>query len=58
MLLINILETREFCTKGLLIHSGEANIIDASVVEAKQSRAKKDNQGNNAADGSYNVIML
>ena len=42
---------------GLLIRSGEVSIIDASVIEAKQNRPKKDKHGNNTQDpdAAYNV---
>ena len=43
--------------KGLLIRSGEVSIIDASVIEAKQSRPNKGRDGNNTQDeeAAYNV---
>lgn len=43
--------------QGVLIKSGEASIIDASVIEAKNCRPKKNAQGENTQDkeASYNV---
>jgi len=47
----------QLSAKGLLIAQGEVSIIDASVIEAKQNRPKKDKQGNNTQDrqAAYNV---
>jgi IS5 family transposase len=44
-----LLETinEQLSSKGLLITQGEVSIIDASVIEAKQCRPKKDKEGNN-----------
>lgn len=43
--------------QGLIIRSGEISIIDASVIEAKQCRPKKNPQGKNTQDpdAAYNV---
>lgn len=42
---------------NLIIQQGEVSIIDASVIQAKNNRPKKDKAGNNTQDieGSYNV---
>ena len=44
-------------TKGLLIKTGEASIIDASVIQAKNNRPNKNAKGENTQDteASYNV---
>ena len=44
-------------TKGLIIKTGEASIIDASVIQAKNNRPKKNAKGENTQDteASYNV---
>lgn len=43
--------------QGLLIRAGEVSIIDASVIEAKQNRPKKDKNGKSTQDpeAAYNV---
>lgn len=43
--------------QGLIIREGEVSIIDASVIEAKQCRPKKNQQGKNTQDpdAAYNV---
>jgi IS5 family transposase len=43
--------------QGLLIRTGEVSIIDASVIEAKQNRPKKDKNGKSTQDpeAAYNV---
>jgi IS5 family transposase len=47
----------QLANQGLLIRTGEVSIIDASVIEAKQRRPKKDKNGNNTQDSeaAYNV---
>lgn len=47
----------QLAEQSLLIRSGEVSIIDASVIEAKQNRPKKDKHGNNTQDpeAAYNV---
>jgi len=44
-------------TKGLIIKTGEASIIDASVIQAKNNRPNKNAKGENTQDteASYNV---
>jgi len=48
---------QQLSDKGLFIRSGEVSIIDASVIEAKQNRPKKDKNGQNTQDpeAAYNV---
>jgi IS5 family transposase len=43
--------------QGLLIRAGKVSIIDASVIEAKQNRPKKDKNDNNTQnpEAAYNV---
>jgi len=41
----------QLTNQGLLIRSGEVSIIDASVIEAKQNRPKKDKNGKQGSDG-------
>lgn len=41
---------QQLSEQGLLIRSGEVSIIDASVIEAKNARPKKDKDGNNTQD--------
>ena len=36
---------QQLCEQGLYIKSGEVSIVDASVIEAKQSRPNKDKDG-------------
>jgi len=38
---------QQLSQQGLFIHSGEASIIDASVIEAKQNRPGKGKDGKN-----------
>lgn len=47
----------QLSNQGLLIRSGEVSIIDASVIEAKNSRPNKDKDGQNTQDteAGYNV---
>jgi IS5 family transposase len=47
----------QLANQGLLIRTGEVSIIDASVIEAKQNRPKKDKNGDNTQDpeAAYNV---
>ena len=47
----------QLAEQSLLIRSGQVSIIDASVIEAKQNRPKKDKNGNNTQDpeAAYNV---
>jgi len=47
----------QLANQGLLIRTGEVSIIDASVIEAKQNRPKKDKKGKNTQDpeAAYNV---
>jgi len=47
----------QLSNQGLFVRSGEVSIIDASVIEAKQSRPKKGKNGNNTQDpeAGYNV---
>lgn len=40
----------QLADQGLLIRSGEVSIIDASVIEAKQNRPKKDKNGKSTQD--------
>lgn len=44
-------------TQGLIIKNGQASIIDASVIQAKNNRPKKNAKGENTqdVDASYNV---
>lgn len=48
---------RQLSDKGLYIKAGEVSIIDATVIEAKQSRPRKGKHGGNTQDGEagYNV---
>ncbi len=48
---------QQLTNKGLFIKKGEVSIIDASVIEAKQCRPKKNKDGNNTQDpeAEYNV---
>ena len=41
---------RQLCEQGLYIKSGEVSIVDASVIEAKQSRPNKRKDGSNTQD--------
>ena len=41
---------QQLCEQGLYIKSGEVSIVDASVVEAKQSRPNKGKDGSNTQD--------
>lgn len=41
---------QQLCEQGLYIKSGEVSIVDASVIEAKQSRPNKDKDGNTTQD--------
>ena len=45
--------------KGLLVKKGEISIVDATVIEAKQSRVGKNSEGENTQDkeAGYNVKM-
>jgi IS5 family transposase len=47
----------QLANQGLLIRSGEVSIINASVIEAKQNRPKKDKNGDNTQDpeAAYNL---
>jgi transposase, IS5 family len=48
---------RQLSAKGLYIKAGEAVIVDATVIEAKQSRPRKGKDGGNTQDSEagYNV---
>ena len=48
---------QQLTNKGLFIKKGEVSIIDASVIEAKQCRPKKNKEGKNTQDpeAAYNV---
>ena len=48
---------QQLSDQGLLIRSGEVSIIDASVIQAKQNRPRKDKEGSNTQDpeAAYNV---
>jgi transposase, IS5 family len=48
---------RQLSAKGLYIKAGEAVIVDATVIEAKQSRPRKNAKGENTQDSEagYNV---
>jgi IS5 family transposase len=58
-LLDNLLSevNQQLSAKGLYIKAGEVSIVDATVIEAKQSRPRKDKDGENTQDGEagYNV---
>ena len=41
---------QQLSEQSLLILAGEVSIIDASVIEARNSRPKKDKDGNNTQD--------
>jgi transposase, IS5 family len=41
---------RQLSAKGLCIKTGEAVIVDATVIEAKQSRPRKGKDGENTQD--------
>ena len=47
----------ELSEQGFYISSGEVSIIDASVIEAKQCRSKKDKNGDStqACEAGWNV---
>lgn len=55
-LLLNTIN-EQLSRKGLFIKKGEVSIIDASVIEAKQCRPKKNKEGRNTQDpeAGYNV---
>ncbi len=42
---------QQLSAKGLYIKTGEASIVDATVIEARQSRPRKGKDGGNAQDG-------
>ena len=48
---------RQLSAKGLYIKTGEVGIVDATVIEAKQSRPRKNAKGENTQDSEagYNV---
>ena len=48
---------RQLSAKGLYIKAGEVSIVDATVIEAKQSRPRKGKDGENTqdSDAGYNV---
>jgi IS5 family transposase len=48
---------RQLSAKGLYIKAGEVSIVDATVIEAKQSRPRKNAKGENTQDSEagYNV---
>jgi transposase, IS5 family len=48
---------QQLSAKGLYIKAGEVSIVDATVIEAKQSRPRKGNDGENTQDSEagYNV---
>ena len=58
-LLDTLLQTinQQLSSKGLLIEQGQVSIIDASVIEAKQSRPNKDKHGQPTQDpeAAYNI---
>ena len=41
---------RQMSAKGLYIKTGEVSIVDATVIEAKQSRPRKNANGENTQD--------
>ena len=47
----------QLAQKSIIVSVGSINIIDATVIEAKQSRKRKDKDGNNTQDkeAAYNV---
>jgi len=46
---------RQLSAKGLYIKTGEARIVDATVIEAKQSRPRKDGEDTQDSEAGHNV---